>query len=111
MQDRTRTHSTAGVKPRLRNAEEEARAEQALVVPHDTHERHDRAPGDHDSGQPPARAQLLEEQIAGHLEGGVAEEENSQAEVVLVARHVQILLQALDLRVADVAAVEEGEEV
>lgn len=82
-----------------------------MVITDNPHERHHGAPSHHNSRQPPAGAELLEQEVAGDLEGGVGEEEGRQAPVVLVAAHAEVLLQALDLGVADVAAVEEGEQV
>ena len=100
-----------GVQPSLRDAKEESCSEQALEVRDDTHEGHDSAPSDHDSRQPDGRPKAFKEEIGRHLEDAVGEEEDGEGPIVLGPRHVEVLLQAFDLCVADVAAVEEGEEV
>ena len=45
------------------------------------------------------------------FEDGVRDEEDGQGEVVLGVGHVEVRLQAFDLGIADVGAVEEGDEV
>jgi hypothetical protein len=94
----------AGEQAGLGHAQDDARAQEASKVPHDAHERHDDAPRHHDGGQPDGRAHSLQHQVAGHLEGGVGEEEGGQAPVVLIVGQAEVFLQTFDLGVADVAA-------
>lgn len=96
-------YGNTGEETGFGDAEEETGDEEAVVALHDAHQGHDGAPGDHDEGQPPAGAQFLEEKVAGNLEGGVGEEEDGEAPIVLVRAHAEVLLQTLDLCVADVA--------
>ena len=100
-----------GVQPSLGHAQEEPRCEQALEVRDDAHEGHDSAPSNHDGGQPDGRAEAFEEEVGRHLEDAVGEEEDGEGPVVLGAGHVEVFLQTFDLCVADVAAIEKGEEV
>lgn len=46
-----------------------------MVVFDKAHERHDKAPADHDGGEPATRTELFEEQVARDFKGGVGEEE------------------------------------
>jgi hypothetical protein len=78
---------------------------------HEAHQRHYNTPPYHYRGQPDRRPHLLEHQVAGHLEGGVGEEEGREAPVVLVVGEAEVFLQAFDLGVANVAACAEREGV
>lgn len=100
------TNRNTGEETGLGQTEEDTRSEKSVVVLNDAHQGHDDAPGHHDGRQPPAGAELLEEQVAGDLEGSVGEEEDGQAPVVLGARHVQVLLETLDFGVANVSTLQ-----
>jgi hypothetical protein len=96
-----------------------------VVILHDAHKRHDGSPGHHDGRQPDRGAEPLQQQVGGHFEGAVGEEEDwsqihvsflslshaqtrpwgqlaGQAQIVLIPIKVQIRRQALDLRVSNV---------
>lgn len=75
-----------------------------MVVSDEAHERHDQTPRDHDGWQPSARAEFLEEQIAGDLEGGIREEEECETPVILVRENAQAFAEALYFGVANVSA-------
>ncbi len=77
-----------------------------MVVGHDAHERHDDAPGHHDGREPYGWSDLFEYQVAGDLKGGVGEEEGGETPVVLVGCEGEVLLEAFDFCVANVAAWE-----
>jgi hypothetical protein len=63
-----------------------------------------------DPRDPPAGAELLEEQVAGHLEQEVRQEENAGAESEYRCREVQ-LLDHLERGESQVDPVEKGNEI
>ena len=67
-------------------------------------------PAEHHRAQHVVRADLAQEHVAGDVEQDVGDVEDEDGDVVLVARHVQAGRQAQDLCVADVGAVDEGDE-
>ena len=77
----------------------------------DEHEaRRDQAPGDHDARDPDARADLMKNDVARHLEQEIAEEENACAETVGGFAEAEVR-RHLELREADIDAVEIGDDV
>ena len=76
-----------------------------------THGDHTNAPEDHDDGDENARTEALEQDVGQRFEEGVGDEEDGQASVVLAAGDVEAFLEAIELGVADIGAVEEGDEV
>lgn len=99
------TYRNAWKQTSLGHAQEDPRDKKAMVVFDNAHERHHYTPGHHDDRQPSARAELLEDEIAGNFESSVCEEKDSQAPVVLVSCQIQVLGEALDFRVSDVSAL------
>jgi hypothetical protein len=87
----------------LCESEKDASDEKTVVTLDDTHERHHNAPSHHDGGKPNAGTELLEEEVRWHLKGGIGEEEDCEAPVILVGRHVEVLLEAFDLGVSNVS--------
>src|SRR5262249_36202987 len=77
---------------------------------HARHRHRDESPADHDPRDPEARAHAFEDQVARHLEGEVAEEEDPRAEAVDGLAEAEVLLH-LERGEADVHAVEEGDDV
>lgn len=75
----------AGEQATLRDAEEEARDEEAGEVVHEAHEGGDDAPGDGEGGEPQAWRRALEDDVAGDLEEDVADKVHGEAGEVLVA--------------------------
>lgn len=74
-----------------------------MIVLDKTHKSHNNTPSNHDDRKPQARAQLLENQVAGDFKSRISEEENGQAPVILVRREFQVIRQTLDLGVSDVS--------
>jgi hypothetical protein len=101
----------AGEQTRLGQTEKPARRRQSREIGHQAHERHTDAPGEHDGWDEDAGTPAFEQDLGEGFEEGVGDEEDGQGEVVLAVGHMQVGLEALDLGVADVGAVEEGDEV
>lgn len=80
----TETYGNTWKQTGLSDTQEDAGDEKAVIVAYDAHQSHDCAPGNHNCGKPDTGAELLEEQIRGHLERCVGEEEDGQTPVVLV---------------------------
>lgn len=99
---------SGGEETRLGHTEEEPRDQQTLVRRDDAHEGHDGAPGEHEDGNPDGWAQDLEHDVAGDLEEAIRHKEEGQRRVVLHAVQVQVVVQAGDFCIADVATVDEG---
>lgn len=74
-------------EPGLKHAEQEShrRHSPEIVRPAESH-RH-AAPAQHEKGEPPARAELLKEEIAGDLKGGVGDEKDHEGDDELVVGH------------------------
>ena len=96
----------AGKEARLGRAEQEAQDVERRLALHEREAGADDGPGDHDARDPAARADLGQDQIRGHLEQEVADEEDARAQGVNGGRHPQLLRHLL-LGEADVHAVEE----
>jgi hypothetical protein len=94
---------------RLSQTQEPARSGEPRKILHQAHERHAQAPREHDGGDKDRGAEFLEHDLGQGLEDGVGDEENGKGEIILGVCHVEVGLQALDLGVADVGAVEEGD--
>ena len=101
----------AGEQPRLGESQPPPRRHHALEVMGQAHGHHDRAPQHHDDGDEDRRAQALEQDVRQGLEERVGDEEDGQAGIVLAARDVEGVGQAVEFGIADVGAVEEGDEV
>ena len=69
----------AGEEPRLAGAEQEAQRVERPGRLHEHHAGGDESPEDHDAGDPQPRADLLEDDVARHLEEEVADEEDAGA--------------------------------
>jgi len=95
----------------LGEPEEPARRHQAAEVVRQAHGGHDDAPDDHDGGDEDGGPETLQGDVGGRLEDGVGDEEDGQGGIVLAARDVQRLLQAVQPGVADVGPIEEGHEI
>ena len=99
-----------GVETGLGGTEQEPQDVERLLALHEHHRGAERAPGDSDPRDPPARADLVHEQVAGHLEQGVAQEEDPGAQAVGGRADPHIGLERR-LGQPDVGAVDEGHEV
>ena len=77
----------------------------------------DGPPAEHQKRQPPTRAELLEEDVAGDLKDGIGDEKDHESNCELVVRHAGGVLQVIigrviqDFGVADVSAVKKAQEI
>src|SRR5579862_5956361 len=94
----------------FRDTQNEAQPVELLLAADQARERRDQAPGDHDAGDPLARAPDFREYGPGHFEQKIPNEENAAAEAEDVVRKAQFAghLQAGE---AYVYAVEIGDQV
>jgi hypothetical protein len=100
----------AGEEARLGRAQQEADHVERHRRAHEHGGRREHAPGDHDAGDPAARAHAVQHHVAGHLEEKVADEEDARAQPVHRLAELQVALH-LQLGEADVHAVEVGHDV
>ena len=100
----------AGEEAGLGDAEQEAQDVEARLPLHEDEAGGHDAPAHHDPGQPPARPDLVQQDVARHLEDGVADEEQPGAERVRGGADAEVDLEFL-LRERDVAAVQERDDV
>ena len=90
--------------------EETAGVQAGLVVDH-THEGHDGTPDEDDGGKEDTRRPALDGDVGEGLKSGVGDEEDGQCDIVVGATHVERLLHVGDTGIANVGAVEEGQEI
>lgn len=64
-----------------------------------------------DGRNEPARTKPLAGHVGWDFEDDVADVEDGQHAVVVVARHAQVFLKASNLRIADIGAVDEAEQI
>ena len=76
-----------------------------------THGDHCDAPNHHDARNEDARSKALQEDVGEGFEEGIGDEEDGEAGIVLTTGDVETFLEAIQLRVADIGAIEEGDEV
>lgn len=67
-------------------------------------------PGCNKRSQVEGRAQSLHEDVHGNIQNNVGDEEDEQGDIVIAAGHVEVGLESLNSRIADVGAVEEGND-
>ena len=77
----------------------------------ETHSHHANTPEHHDDGDEDGWAEAFKEDIGEGFSEGVGDEKDGEAGVVLATGDSEIFLKADDAGVADVGAVEEGDEV
>ena len=95
---------------RFGGAQQEAQRIEGRRVAHEHHARRDQAPGDHDPRDPSPGADSRKDDVAGNLEGRVADEEDARPEAVHRRRKAERLVH-LERGKADVNAIEIGEDV
>ena len=61
----------------------------------------------HSPGEKEAGSEALEQDVGDRVEG-VSNEENRERHVVLRIRHMQVLLETFDLRIANVGSIQEA---
>ncbi len=100
----------AGEEPRLRHPEQEAQPiEHGRAVGEPEQHRH-QPPGEHDPREPDSRPDPLQEDVGGHLEQEIAQEEQGGAEAVGGLAEAE-RAHHLQLGVGDVLPVDIGHEV
>ena len=97
----------SGEEAGLGHAEEEADYVELERSADEDHSHGNEAPGEHDPGEPAARAEAVEQEVGGDLACGVAEEEEAGAEAVDGGGEVQVAVH-LQRGEADVDAVHVG---
>ena len=102
-------HKT-GEQPRLGETEQEAYRHEAVGAGRESGAARDDPPGDHDAGDPDARADLFEDDVARHLEQHVAPEERAGRHAVPRRVEADILVHR-QRGEADIDAVEIAEEI
>ena len=100
----------AGEEAGLGDTQQEAQDVEAGRPLHEHEGGGDDAPGHHDPGQPPARPDLVQQQVARDLEDGIAHEEEAGAEGVRGRADAEVGLELL-LGEGDIAAVQERDDV
>lgn len=94
----------------LAKAQEEASSKQTLVALHEADAHADETPCEHQARKIIARSNILEEPIAGHVDADVGNIENGQCDVEFVAVELQVVGQAIDACIADIAPIDKGEQ-
>ena len=97
----------AGNEASLGHAEQETQDIELRRRLHEGHAGTDQSPGDHDAGDPQARADLVKEYVARHFEQHIAEEEDACAETVDSVAELQVV-EHLQFGEADIDAVKIG---
>ena len=91
-----------GEEAGLDDAKEQAHGNETAVGFDKASHGGDDAPGDGDEGDPAARGEELEDQVGGHLEDEVGDEEDGYADLELAGGEAEILLEAIEAGVANV---------
>ena len=100
----------AGEEASLTDAEQKAHEKERVWAFDEAHTGGDNAPRDHDAGDPEARADLVEEQVAGQIEETLAKEEDAGSGAVDGGREHEVATH-FECGEADVDAVEVGKDV
>jgi hypothetical protein len=94
----------------LGGAQQEAGRVETRRTPNQRGRGRNQAPGEHDARDPDARPDLLEHQVARHLEEEIADEEDAGAKSEYGAVEAEILVHG-ERREPDIHAVQKGHEV
>lgn len=78
---------------------------------HQTHGDHYDAPQKHNGGQENGRPELFQQDLGQRLKERIGDEEDGQGVIVLIARHVEIFLKAIEFCVTDIRAIQEADQV
>ena len=105
-QEQDRAREEAG----LGHTEHEAQDDELLEAAHPGEQQRDDAPADHDAGEPAAGAELVQGEVAGHLEQDVADEEDARREAELGGGEREVVVHAVGGGEADRRAVEVVDE-
>lgn len=107
---KSQVEDDAREEPGLGRAQQEAQEIEHVHAGHEHHARRDDAPGDHDPRDPDARADFVEDDVAGDLEQEIADEEYPRAQPVHRLAELEFL-QHLQLGEAHVDAVQVGHDI
>ena len=80
-----------GKEPGLGDTEQETQNVEVGFVLNERHAGSDHAPGEHDSGQPDACADFLQEHVGGDFEQRITDEEQTGAEAVSGGADAQVM--------------------
>ena len=94
----------------LAKAKEEASSKQTVVALHEANAHAYETPREHQARKIMACSHILEEPIAGHVDADVGNIENGQCDVKFVPIELQVLGQAVNARIANIASVDKGEQ-
>jgi hypothetical protein len=94
---------------RLKHTEEESSCKQASIALHQALHDGNESKSEHIDGQPDVRFELLQQDIARDLKQTVWDEEDRKCDVISVPDQTQIVNQAVHGCVADVNAIQEGQ--
>ncbi len=100
----------AGKEPRFRHAEQETQHVETGGAADQRHQRRDDAPGNHDARDPAAGADLVQDDVAGHLEQEITNEEDARPPAEHQRRELEFSVHGQSGE-AEIDAVEIGEEV
>lgn len=78
---------------------------------HEAHKRHHDSPENHDDRNENRRSQALKKDVGQRLKETVRDEEDGESQVVFLTGHREVFVKTGDLGIADVGAVQKGEEV
>ena len=78
---------------------------------HKSHTCHRHTPKQHDYREKDGGFELLQKNLSDRFEDGIRDEKDRQRVVILIVRHLQVLLQAVDFGVSDVCSVEKCNEI
>ena len=101
----------AGEEAGLEQAQQQAEADELALVVDEAGAHTDEAPGEGGGGDEVTGPHLLEEDVDGQLEDDIGDKEDGHAQLVVVAGHAQVLLHAVQARVANVDTVEKGHDI
>ena len=66
-------------------------------------------PGHSDGWDKDAWTEPLQQDVGKRFKYGIDQEEDGESDVILAAAHIQVFLEPLNLRIADIGAVQEGD--
>lgn len=79
----------------LKHSEQESHSRHTSKAIRGTHTHGNSTPAKHQKGQPSARTQFLEQDVAGNLEDGIRDEKDHESDVELLVAHVGGVLQVV----------------
>jgi hypothetical protein len=68
-------------------------------------------PSNHNKAQPRRRSDSPQDEITRHFAEDIRDEEDEERNIVVIPGHVEILLQALNPRIANIDAIAKGEQI